>query len=184
VVFHEITDDALKYAFSHPQDLDMNKVNAQIARRILDRIVGYLLSPLLWKKIVRGLSAGRVQSVTLKFIIEREKEITNFVSKTTYTIIAKFKTPDGEFEAKLNKYRGKKAVFDNEKSAKNCINNIKKEVFLLNQSLQKRQSVSLRLLILRLFFSRMLLISCGFQLKKLCLLLKGFMKALASKIKW
>jgi len=75
VVFHEITEDALKEAFSQPGEIDINRVNSQIARRVLDRIVGYTLSPVLWKKIVRGLSAGRVQSIALKFIVERERSI-------------------------------------------------------------------------------------------------------------
>ena len=79
VIFNAITKSQIKHAFAHPHPIDMYKVNAQQARRILDRIVGYQVSPLLWKKVARGLSAGRVQSVALRLIVQREREIRNFV---------------------------------------------------------------------------------------------------------
>lgn len=88
VVFHEITRDAIEEAFKHPRDIDMHLVDAQQARRILDRLVGYKLSPLLWRKIRRGLSAGRVQSVALKIVVDREREIQNFKAVEYWTIEA------------------------------------------------------------------------------------------------
>ena len=80
VVFHEITEEAVQEAFKHPRSIDMHLVDAQQARRVLDRLVGYKLSPLLWQKIRRGLSAGRVQSVALRIIVDREREIEKFVA--------------------------------------------------------------------------------------------------------
>jgi DNA topoisomerase-1 len=88
VVFHEITKEAVEKAFHHPRSIDMNLVDAQQARRILDRLVGYKLSPLLWRKVQRGLSAGRVQSAALRIIVDREREIQNFVRKEYWTIEA------------------------------------------------------------------------------------------------
>ncbi|CAI8048591.1 DNA topoisomerase 1 [Geodia barretti] len=89
VVFHEITDGAVKEAFAHPRDLDDNLIDAQQARRVLDRLVGYELSPVLWKKVRRGLSAGRVQSVALRLIVEREQEIEAFQTEEYWSIEAK-----------------------------------------------------------------------------------------------
>jgi DNA topoisomerase-1 len=100
VTFHEITPRAVKAAFQKPGKIDMDKVNAQQARRILDRIVGYKISPILWKKITKGLSAGRVQSVALRFIVDREKEIQAFVPQEYWRISARFDGDPG-FEAQL-----------------------------------------------------------------------------------
>ncbi|MDI6815406.1 MAG: DNA topoisomerase, partial [Dehalococcoidales bacterium] len=88
VIFHEITREAVERAFSHPRSIDMQLVNAQQARRILDRLVGYKISPLLWRKVRRGLSAGRVQSVALRIIVDREREIEEFVPVEYWTIEA------------------------------------------------------------------------------------------------
>lgn len=138
ITFHEITEDALKEAFMHPTTLDLNKVNSQIARRVLDRVVGYNLSPLLWKKIVRGLSAGRVQSVALKFIVDREREVQAFIPKTTYSISATFKINNETFTAKLEKYKANKAVFETKEEALKCIEEIKNDQFLVKEIIKKQ----------------------------------------------
>lgn len=104
IVFHEITKSAIKKAIENPRDIDYNLVNAQQARRVLDRLVGYELSPILWKKVKGGLSAGRVQSVAVRLIVEREKEIINFSAKTFYNVTATFSTLEGKLvKAKLDK---------------------------------------------------------------------------------
>jgi len=137
VVFHEITEDALEKAFKKHSHLDRDKVNAQIARRVLDRIVGYRLSPLLWKRIVRGLSAGRVQSIALKFIVEREKEIMSFVPKTTFSLEAKFRAGSNIFKAKLTKCKGKKGVFENREDAQEYLEKIRNQGFVVKDLTKK-----------------------------------------------
>jgi DNA topoisomerase-1 len=107
IVFHEITKSAIEEALRNPRDIDMNLVDAQQARRVLDRIVGYKLSPFLWKKVARGLSAGRVQSVAVRLIVEREREIKNFVPQEYWTIEALLKKQKNEFKAFLAKKEGK-----------------------------------------------------------------------------
>lgn len=108
VVFNEITKDAVKNAFIEPRQIDMNLVNAQQARRVLDRIVGYSISPLLWKKVKKGLSAGRVQSVALKLIIDRENEIKAFKPEEYWTIDGFFKKGTKKFQASFYGIDGKK----------------------------------------------------------------------------
>lgn len=108
VVFNEITKDAVKNAFVEPRQIDMDLVDAQQARRVLDRIVGYSISPLLWKKVKKGLSAGRVQSVALKLIIDRENEIKNFKPEEYWTIDGFFKKGTKKFQAAFYGIDGKK----------------------------------------------------------------------------
>ena len=103
IVFHEITKDAILHAIANPRDIDMNLVDAQQARRVLDRIVGFELSPVLWKKVKPALSAGRVQSVAVRLIVEREREISAFVPEASYRVIGDFLLPGGEvLKAELN----------------------------------------------------------------------------------
>jgi DNA topoisomerase-1 len=105
IVFHEITEPAILEAVKNPRSIDLNLVDAQQARRVLDRIVGFELSPVLWRKIMPGLSAGRVQSVAVRLVAEREKEIKAFTSEPYYRVVGHFLTGDGgEFSADLNKH--------------------------------------------------------------------------------
>lgn len=110
VVFHEITKEAVLEALKHPRDLDLNLVNAQQARRILDRLVGYKLSPLLWRKIRRGLSAGRVQSLALRFIVERERERQKFKPEEFWRLFADFSPGQNQplIEAELVRFQDKR----------------------------------------------------------------------------
>ena len=108
VVFNEITKQAVTEAFKSPRKINMDLVNAQQARRVLDRLVGYKISPLLWKKVKKGLSAGRVQSVALRLIIDRENEIRNFVPQEYWTITARLAAGESKFEAKFYALDGEK----------------------------------------------------------------------------
>ncbi|MDN4616562.1 type I DNA topoisomerase [Paenibacillus sp. PsM32] len=121
VVFNEITKQAVKDAFKTPRQINMDLVNAQQARRILDRLVGYKISPLLWKKVKKGLSAGRVQSVAVKIIIDRENEISDFVAEEYWSITAKLTINDTTFEAKFNKLNGEKKDLHNEEEVKEIL---------------------------------------------------------------
>ena len=115
IVFHEITKDAILAALAHPRDVDQNLVDAQQARRILDRAVGYELSPLLWKKVRYGLSAGRVQSVAVRIIVDRENEIRAFIPEEYWRVKADFMNP--ELKSELAKIDGKTAKVSNEQEA-------------------------------------------------------------------
>jgi len=143
VAFHEITKDAIMEALANPREIDMDLVNAQQARRILDRVVGYSLSPVLWKKVRRGLSAGRVQSVAVRLIVEREKEIEKFKKEKYFQISADVNSPAGAFKADLNKIDGKNIyiggklkLFDGDyRFSKTILDKVKSEKFV--KSLEK-----------------------------------------------
>ncbi|MEW5758599.1 MAG: type I DNA topoisomerase [Candidatus Omnitrophota bacterium] len=138
LIFHEVTKDAFKEAIAHPLKLNPDMVNAQTARRVLDRIVGYFLSPLLWKKVVRGLSAGRVQSVALRLIVEREKEILAFKSQEYWQIEAELETRKGKnekgktFIARLEKIENKKVEIDSKQITDEVVEDIKKQEFVVS----------------------------------------------------
>jgi DNA topoisomerase-1 len=114
ITFNEITPIAIQDAVMHPTDIDDDKVNAQKARRVLDRLVGYNLSPLLWKKVKNGLSAGRVQSVALRLICEREKEVESFIPEEYWTLEADFKVGKSSFTAQLVSWKGEKPELKSE----------------------------------------------------------------------
>ena len=146
VIFHEITPSAVKEAFNNPRDFDLNMIEAQAGRRILDRIVGYFLSPLLWKKIARGLSAGRVQSVALRLIVERERQINNFIPQEYWEIEAELKKVDSPqstvhspFIAKLEKIDDKKAEIKNKQQADKLVNDIKDKQFIVSDINKKER---------------------------------------------
>ncbi len=143
VLFHEITKNAVKKAIDNPGEIDMNKVNAQQARRVLDRLVGYKISPLLWDKVRRGLSAGRVQSVALKMIVDREEEIKAFVPQEYWTFAAKLaaKNPP-PFIAKLNKIEGKKAEVADETRARAIESAVKSGRFVVETITRKEKKQS------------------------------------------
>lgn len=132
IVFHEITKSAINKAIENPRSIDYNLVDAQQARRVLDRIVGYELSPVLWRKVKGGLSAGRVQSVSVRLIVEREREIQEFDTKASYRVDAEFTTDDGKsFKAKLPKN------FDSEEEALDFLNKNKEAGYQVSD-LQKK----------------------------------------------
>lgn len=145
VSFEEITEKAVREAFSHPGALDMNKVNAQQARRILDRIVGYSLSPLLWGKVTRGLSAGRVQSVAVRLISEREEEIRRFKPVEYWSIDALLKKRTSQadlarpFKAKLVKYKGEKFTISDGKTSAEVVETLNKEKFIVKDISRKEK---------------------------------------------
>ena len=139
IVFHEITKDAIKNAVKHPRPIDLKLVDAQQARRVLDRLVGYQISPLLWRKIRRGLSAGRVQSAALKIICDREKQIQDFVPKEYWNIGAVFQK-EKKFTARLAEYKGKKLVVENGLQAENVIADLKAGQFTVESILKKERS--------------------------------------------
>lgn len=133
VTFNEITKTAVQKAIKEPRQIDINLVNAQQARRVLDRIVGYKLSPVLWKKVRKGLSAGRVQSVAVKLIVDREKEIEDFIPEEYWNIIAKLldEKSKKEFEAKLVGKNNKKLEIHSKEEVDEILANIKDAKFIV-----------------------------------------------------
>jgi len=131
VVFNEITRDAVREAFKHPRRINMDLVNAQQARRILDRLVGYKISPLFWKKVKKGLSAGRVQSVAVKLIIDRENEIKAFVPEEYWTITANLSIRGSEFAAKFFGAGKDKIELKNEEEAKRIVAAVGEAAFVV-----------------------------------------------------
>ncbi len=133
IEFNEITEEAVKKAVEHPREINMNLVNAQQARRILDRIVGYNISPILWKKIKKGLSAGRVQSVTLKVICDREAEIDQFLPVEYWTIDVNFSHKKKEFTASLHSKNGEKFEIKTEAEATEIVNYLKNQKCIVTE---------------------------------------------------
>ena len=139
IEFNEITKDKIKDAISKPRGIDQGLVDAQQARRVLDRLVGYQISPLLWKKVQKGLSAGRVQSVALKILCDREAEIKNFVPQEYWTVSALFKK-DKEFTAKLIKKNGKKLTIANKEENDQILKNLNNSEFTVAKVDKKKRS--------------------------------------------
>ncbi len=142
VLMNEITKRGVEEAFKNPTNIDLKKVDSQIARRVLDRLVGYKISPLLWKKVSGGLSAGRVQSIALKMICDREREIKAFVQKEYWTIKAELskKEQEQKFSAKLEKKGNKKIEIPDEKSAKKIEKEVKDSPFIVDEIKLKKKT--------------------------------------------
>ncbi len=139
VLFHEITKDAVAEAMDNPAGIDKKKVEAQQARRILDRLVGYKASPLLWRSVKAGLSAGRVQTVALRLIVQRENEIRAFKPEEYWSIEAQLEAAKKQFVAKLHKVSGKKPVLKNEKAAKTVVTAVKGKPFVVTEVTRKQR---------------------------------------------
>jgi DNA topoisomerase-1 len=142
IVFHEITKSAIESALKNPRKIDMHLVDAQQARRVLDRIVGYKLSPFLWKKINKGLSAGRVQSVAVRLVVEREREIEKFVATEYWSIEALLKKLDKEFSATLVKKDGKtidKLGIKNKEEADKILKNLTNAEYIV-ENVEKKET--------------------------------------------
>lgn len=139
IEFNEITKNAIQKAIKEPRKIDMNRVDAQQARRILDRLVGYSLSPLLWKKVKKGLSAGRVQSVAVRLICDREDEISEFIPEEFWTIGAILKKePDSQFEAKLIKIKNVPIKISSAEEKDNVVKELQGQKFLVS-SVKKKE---------------------------------------------
>ncbi|MBO8176517.1 MAG: type I DNA topoisomerase [Bacillus sp. (in: Bacteria)] len=137
VVFNEITKDAIKESFKHPRPINMDLVDAQQARRVLDRLVGYKISPILWKKVKKGLSAGRVQSVAVRLIIDRENEIKNFVPEEYWTIEAHFSKEKEVFQGYYYGKNGEKIDLKSEADVKSVLSSLEGNEFLITNVVKK-----------------------------------------------
>ena len=135
VTFNEITKGAVQKAIKEPRDIDINLVDAQQARRVLDRIVGYKISPILWKKVRRGLSAGRVQSVAVKLIVDREEEIQKFIPEEYWNVYANLEEPETKkkFEAKFYGKNGKKQEIHSKEEVDNILKDIEKAKYIVDE---------------------------------------------------
>ena len=141
IVFNEITPVAIKEAVQHPGEIVESRVNAQKARRVLDRLVGYNLSPLLWAKVKNGLSAGRVQSVALRLICEREQEVENFIPEEYWTLDADFSKGKTKFTAQLVKYKNETPELKSEKMVQDIIEEIRNSECIVTNIKQTEKSV-------------------------------------------
>ncbi|MDR2864226.1 MAG: type I DNA topoisomerase [Spirochaetaceae bacterium] len=141
ISFNEITPEAIKNAVANPTIIDISKVDAQKARRVLDRLVGYNLSPLLWKKVKNGLSAGRVQSVALRLICEREQEVESFIPEEYWTLDAELKAGKGAFRAALTLWKGEKADLKKESDAQSIVEVLKNADFIVSDIRESEKSV-------------------------------------------
>lgn len=139
IVFNEITKDAIKNAVKNPRPIDLHLVDAQQARRVLDRLVGYQISPLLWRKVRRGLSAGRVQSAALKIICDRENQIKAFVPQEYWNITADFKKGK-KFTAKLAEYKGKKLAIESKEAADKVLAELEAGIYTVGKINRKQRS--------------------------------------------
>lgn len=139
ILFNEITEKAVKQAISAPTKIDINKVSAQKARRVVDRLVGYQISPVLWRTVYRGLSAGRVQSVALRLIVEREAEIDKFIPQEYWSITAQLQAEKSQpFYSRLIKIDGKPPELKNESETKAAVAELKKQTFQVKEIKKKK----------------------------------------------
>lgn len=138
VTFNEITKESVKEAVKHPREIDQKLVNSQQARRILDRLVGYQISPILWRKVMKGLSAGRVQSVATRLIVERERQINAFVPQEYWEFAIRLKDGKKKIDADVIKYQNKKIQIDNENDANKLYAQLEKQSFSLSD-IQKKE---------------------------------------------
>ncbi len=138
VTFNEITKDTVKAAIKQPRPIDLSLVDAQQARRVLDRLVGYEISPILWRKVRKGLSAGRVQSATLKIICDREREIEAFVPKEYWNITVDFEN-EKPFSGKVTEYKGEKLILSSEEETKKAVNDLEQGTYKVSSVTNKER---------------------------------------------